>query len=80
MTIYPEPEINENGHKDDEDDDDADVTSLSPDQPCGWTAIRFITNNPGVWLIHCHLASHTAAGEEFVLYSHTKKNPWLKPE
>ncbi|PIN25286.1 Multicopper oxidase [Handroanthus impetiginosus] len=30
----------------------------------GWTAIRFKANNPGVWLMHCHLERHTTWGME----------------
>ncbi|KAI0092238.1 multicopper oxidase 2A [Irpex rosettiformis] len=28
----------------------------------GYTVIRFITDNPGVWAFHCHLVWHMAAG------------------
>ncbi|CAH8306332.1 unnamed protein product [Eruca vesicaria subsp. sativa] len=28
----------------------------------GWTAIRFIADNPGVWFMHCHLEIHTTWG------------------
>ncbi|XP_030450028.1 laccase-7-like isoform X2 [Syzygium oleosum] len=28
----------------------------------GWAAIRFQANNPGVWILHCHLDSHLAMG------------------
>ncbi|KAJ4397339.1 hypothetical protein N0V93_001564 [Gnomoniopsis smithogilvyi] len=28
----------------------------------GWTAIAFITDNPGAWLIHCHIAWHADEG------------------
>ncbi|OAO91252.1 LAC16 [Arabidopsis thaliana] len=28
----------------------------------GWTAIRFIADNPGVWFMHCHLELHTTWG------------------
>lgn len=24
----------------------------------GWLAIRFVTDNPGVWLMHCHMQWH----------------------
>lgn len=24
----------------------------------GWLALRFIADNPGVWLLHCHINSH----------------------
>ncbi|KDP25953.1 hypothetical protein JCGZ_23040 [Jatropha curcas] len=33
----------------------------------GWTAIRFIANNPGVWFIHCHLERHASWGMDTVL-------------
>ncbi|XP_050371364.1 laccase-17-like [Argentina anserina] len=28
----------------------------------GWTAIRFLADNPGVWFMHCHLEIHTSWG------------------
>ncbi|KAK3445164.1 hypothetical protein EUGRSUZ_B02753 [Eucalyptus grandis] len=28
----------------------------------GWAAIRFQANNPGVWILHCHLDSHLTMG------------------
>ncbi|KAH7283694.1 hypothetical protein KP509_34G019700 [Ceratopteris richardii] len=28
----------------------------------GWAAIRFVTDNPGVWLMHCHFEMHTTWG------------------
>ncbi|CAI9115700.1 OLC1v1016677C1 [Oldenlandia corymbosa var. corymbosa] len=28
----------------------------------GWTAIRFKANNPGVWLMHCHIERHLSWG------------------
>ncbi|EKM52908.1 uncharacterized protein PHACADRAFT_100639 [Phanerochaete carnosa HHB-10118-sp] len=28
----------------------------------GWLMARFITDNPGIWTIHCHIAWHMAAG------------------
>lgn len=27
-----------------------------------WTILRFVTDNPGVWAFHCHIAWHMAAG------------------
>ncbi|THH31935.1 hypothetical protein EUX98_g2246 [Antrodiella citrinella] len=27
-----------------------------------WTILRFITDNPGLWAFHCHIAWHMAAG------------------
>jgi FtsP/CotA-like multicopper oxidase with cupredoxin domain len=31
-------------------------------QPCGWTKIRFIADNPGLWLLHCHIGAHVFIG------------------
>ena len=28
----------------------------------GWALIRFVADNPGVWLFHCHLAWHSESG------------------
>ncbi|KAM0877105.1 hypothetical protein ACQ4PT_035750 [Festuca glaucescens] len=28
----------------------------------GWTAIRFVASNPGVWYLHCHLQKHVSSG------------------
>ncbi|ERN07940.1 hypothetical protein AMTRI_Chr08g203720 [Amborella trichopoda] len=28
----------------------------------GWLALRFLADNPGVWLMHCHLEVHTSWG------------------
>ncbi|KAJ6853830.1 L-ascorbate oxidase-like [Iris pallida] len=30
--------------------------------PYGWTAIRFVANNPGVWAFHCHIEPHLHMG------------------
>lgn len=27
-----------------------------------WLAIRFVTNNPGAWLMHCHMQYHLLVG------------------
>ncbi|KAL9938928.1 hypothetical protein V8E36_001741 [Tilletia maclaganii] len=27
-----------------------------------WAVIRVVTDNPGMWVLHCHLSSHMAAG------------------
>jgi len=29
---------------------------------CGWTAIRFVANNPGLWAFHCHIDWHMTIG------------------
>ncbi|KAK8651166.1 hypothetical protein V6N13_140779 [Hibiscus sabdariffa] len=28
----------------------------------GWAVIRFVANNPGVWLLHCHIHMHLPVG------------------
>ncbi|XP_008811338.1 laccase-7-like [Phoenix dactylifera] len=28
----------------------------------GWAVIRFTANNPGVWIMHCHLDAHLSSG------------------
>jgi FtsP/CotA-like multicopper oxidase with cupredoxin domain len=43
-----------------------DLTSRSPRRDSvhlpsgGWLAIRFVADNPGAWLLHCHINSHLA--------------------
>lgn len=41
-----------------------DTVSL---QPLGWVAIRFLADNPGTWLFHCHILSHQIMGMGFVV-------------
>lgn len=36
-----------------------DVTTI---ESFGWTLIRFVADNPGVWLFHCHMIWHAEAG------------------
>lgn len=33
-----------------------------PVHPYGWTALRFVANNPGTWAFHCHIESHFYMG------------------
>uniref|UniRef100_A0A8D8WQ21 L-ascorbate oxidase n=1 Tax=Cacopsylla melanoneura TaxID=428564 RepID=A0A8D8WQ21_9HEMI len=33
----------------------------------GWTYLRFLANNPGVWIAHCHYAYHAEAGMSYVV-------------
>ena len=35
--------------------------------PLNWVAIRFVANNPGVWLFHCHILSHLVMGMGFTM-------------
>ncbi|KAH7860397.1 hypothetical protein Vadar_012968 [Vaccinium darrowii] len=47
----------------------------------GWTAIRFIANNPGVWFMHCHLERHASWGMEtvFIVKNGNDSNATLLP-
>lgn len=38
------------------------MKSTVPLFPYGWTAIRFIADNPGVWAFHCHVEAHFFLG------------------
>ena len=31
-------------------------------KPCGWTKIRFVADNPGLWMLHCHIGAHSLMG------------------
>ncbi|KAL0543278.1 hypothetical protein IC582_018369 [Cucumis melo] len=33
-----------------------------PLHPYGWTALRFVADNPGVWAFHCHIDAHFFMG------------------
>ncbi|OBT81233.1 hypothetical protein VE02_10054 [Pseudogymnoascus sp. 03VT05] len=33
----------------------------------GWVAIRYVTDNPGAWLLHCHIQWHLVSGMALVL-------------
>ncbi|ERN19800.1 hypothetical protein AMTR_s00064p00148730 [Amborella trichopoda] len=35
--------------------------------PYGWTAIRFVADNPGVWAFHCHIEPHLHMGMGVVI-------------
>jgi L-ascorbate oxidase len=35
--------------------------------PLGWTALRFVANNPGTWVFHCHMPSHLVMGMSFTI-------------
>ncbi|MQM21352.1 hypothetical protein Taro_054391, partial [Colocasia esculenta] len=41
----------------------------------GWAAIRFRTNNPGVWFMHCHFERHVIWGMETVLIVKNGEKP-----
>ncbi|ORX89060.1 hypothetical protein K493DRAFT_306084 [Basidiobolus meristosporus CBS 931.73] len=41
---------------------DSPDLKYAPGTPCGWRAIRFIADNPGVWVFHCHITAHMILG------------------
>ncbi|KID64078.1 Cupredoxin, partial [Metarhizium hybridum] len=43
----------------------------------GWAVIRYITDNPGAWLMHCHLQWHIVSGMAVVLIEGEDKLPGL---
>ncbi|CAN8098922.1 unnamed protein product [Discula destructiva] len=55
-----------------------DVTTV---ESFGWTLVRFVADNPGVWLFHCHMIWHAEAGMgmQFVSRMDLMKN-WTIPE
>ncbi|KAJ9137388.1 Laccase [Coniochaeta hoffmannii] len=47
----------------------------------GWTLIRFVADNPGVWLFHCHLAWHSESGMAMQFVSRLDMlGNWTLPE
>lgn len=36
-------------------------------QPCGWTKLRLLANNPGLWMFHCHIGAHSFMGMNVLL-------------
>lgn len=40
----------------------------------GYTIIRFIANNPGFWLLHCHIDSHSDPGMTILIKVNNKQN------
>ena len=63
-----------------------DTTTVIPDSEkpfggqarqggCGWTAIRFIADNPGVWPLHCHVTWHFVMGMQIVFLESSSLMP-----
>ncbi|XP_038984792.1 laccase-14-like [Phoenix dactylifera] len=44
----------------------------------GWVAVRFTANNPGVWLLHCHLERHLIWGMNTVFLVKDGEGPGTK--
>jgi FtsP/CotA-like multicopper oxidase with cupredoxin domain len=36
-------------------------------QPCGWTKLRMLADNPGLWMFHCHIGAHSFMGMNVLL-------------
>ncbi|KAI4385409.1 hypothetical protein MLD38_003437 [Melastoma candidum] len=52
------------GHKDEArlNLENPPLRNTVPVFPYGWTALRFVANNPGVWAFHCHIEPHLHMG------------------
>ncbi|KAK8085607.1 Laccase-1 [Apiospora hydei] len=47
----------------------------------GWTLLRFVADNPGVWLFHCHMVWHAEAGMGLQIISRLRDlKGWEVPE
>ncbi|KAK9703260.1 hypothetical protein K7432_010820 [Basidiobolus ranarum] len=40
--------------------------TLKPGDKCGWRVIRFKADNPGFWLLHCHITTHMMMGMQVI--------------
>ena len=34
---------------------------------CGWTKLRMIADNPGLWMLHCHIGAHALMGMNILI-------------
>ncbi|GKD92361.1 L-ascorbate oxidase, partial [Tanacetum coccineum] len=50
-----------------------------PLHPFGWTALRFVADNPGVWAFHCHVEAHFFLGMGVVFAEGVEKIGALPP-
>lgn len=57
-------------------------TAANANKPCGWTVIRFVANNPGIWPMHCHIDWHLSLGMGviFDVASERVANQEVKPQ
>jgi hypothetical protein len=44
----------------------ATYSSADAHKPCGWVAVRFVADNPGMWMMHCHIDWHMTLGMALV--------------
>jgi hypothetical protein len=47
--------------------------------PFGWTVIRFVADNPGVWTLHCHLDAHLLMGMKVIFVESKSQIPAPPP-
>ncbi|KAJ9634649.1 hypothetical protein H2199_008934 [Coniosporium tulheliwenetii] len=45
--------------------------------PSGWAVIRYVTDNPGAWLFHCHIQWHLVSGMALVLLEGEEQLPGI---
>jgi FtsP/CotA-like multicopper oxidase with cupredoxin domain len=36
-------------------------------KPCGWIKLRLMADNPGIWMLHCHIGAHAFMGMNVLL-------------
>ncbi|XP_010535760.1 PREDICTED: L-ascorbate oxidase-like [Tarenaya hassleriana] len=48
--------------------------------PYGWTALRYVTDNPGVWFFHCHIEPHLHMGMGVVFAEGVNRLGKVPPE
>ena len=46
----------------------------------GWVVVRYFSDNPGPWLLHCHVETHLGAGMAMVLLDGVDAWPTIPPE
>lgn len=42
-------------------------------QPMGWVVLRFPSDNPGVWIFHCHIEWHLVPGLALIFVEHPEQ-------
>ncbi|KAJ4403667.1 hypothetical protein N0V91_006367 [Didymella pomorum] len=58
---------------------DGFVTPPSADQPT-WLAVRYKVENPGAWMLHCHIQSHLNGGMAVIILDGTDEWPFVPDE
>jgi L-ascorbate oxidase len=47
------------------------LTTSNYREPCGWIKLRMIANNPGLWMLHCHIGAHALMGMNILIEEDT---------